>query len=120
MERIEYWIANDGKRFDDEDECQRYEVSCAFNAIKDDFKAYGEDGKELPMPVDMVPDIDKAYYLKVETDEAANVISDYSYDQGFDIDCREAGLYYWDCASECWCNLEDEKKRIKEIEDFLK
>lgn len=123
MTEITKYIADDGKEFEDEDECLDYErgikVLKAYG-----FRVYDRQGKEI-FPKDYVKDMDEfsydAYYIKVENirgwEEFEDLCNDefdtYFYD-GLD-EISETGLYFKDDDHDCWTNWDYEYEKLREI-----
>lgn len=82
MQEICYYLADDGKRFDDRWECIEYERRKALEAHKDEFQFF--DYHKKPIPIEEATTEDVAYIV-VKSDKCAEAIGDW-----FDSDgCRD-------------------------------
>lgn len=123
MTEITKYIADDGKEFDDEDDCLDYERSIKILKVYG-FRAYDRQGKEI-FPKDYVKNMDyftyDVYYIKVENikgwEEFEKLCNDefdtYFYD-GLDS-ISENGLYYKDDDYDCWTNWDYEYEKLRNI-----
>lgn len=123
MTEITKYIADDGKEFDNEDDCLEYEKGIEIKKVYG-FKAYDRQGKEI-FPKDYISDMNDfiydVYFIKVENikgwEEFENLCLDefdtYFYD-GLD-EISETGLYYKDEDYDCWVNWETEYEKLRAI-----
>ena len=74
MKEIFMYVADDGKMFDDEDECRDYEYEVTTKAIEERIALFSESRKPLPLNRQAVDD---AFYARIDTEEAF----DWFYDQ---------------------------------------
>jgi hypothetical protein len=123
MQEITKWVADDGKEFDDEYDCRVYEWNVRLNAVKDQMKWYNSDGDKLE--VSFRTDFAYATFVQVDTSEAAEVLYDFCYDQGYYCPCVDEnnrfdpdrlGRFWWDDGQERWLNLREEKEKITSME----
>lgn len=88
MEEIRMFRANDGKMFEDEEECQEYECELALNAVSGQIALFSGSRKPLPL----VPQsVEEALYARIDTEEAFNWFKDTLYDREAPIE----GLYWY-------------------------
>ena len=123
MKEITKYIADDGKEFDDEDECLDYERGIKIHKVYG-FKAYDRQGKEI-FPKNYVSDMDDfvydACYIRIENikgwEEFEELCNDefgtYFYD-GLDS-ISETGLYFKDDDHDCWINWDYEYEKLRII-----
>lgn len=120
-EEITY-IAFDGKRFDDEDECFQYELIAHLREVADDICIRSSDGELLEINEDLRPEnidyiIVKSLVAMKRIDiafENDGVMSPYCPDREgcYPIELIGAPMYY-DGEDDKWCNALD---AIKEAE----
>ena len=97
MEIMTMFRADDGKMFDDEDECREYEYELAKDAVKGQIALFGVKRNLLSLNRQV---IDDTYYARIDTKEAF----DWFYDQCENAGCMTDGLewygkpdiYLWD------------------------
>lgn len=77
MKRVEQFIADDGKIFDDEWECEQYERNLKFKSvtINKDFRLWNKNRQ-------LTDDISDAFYIEVLNEEAIEYIIAISEDDG--------------------------------------
>lgn len=82
MERVEYFVAFDGTRFDDEDDCILYEANAKYDSGPG-FMMFTDDFKIIPK----LEDFDSCEYLYIlDADKAAEQIDEVVYDiYGFEV-----------------------------------
>lgn len=92
MKEVTYYIADDGKRFEDEDECYIYENGLNFKKFKDTLQMWDCN-------FERTEDLAEAYFIKVTSIKAAKWLAQYALNEGitspFD---NEIGA----CVG-CWC-----------------
>lgn len=123
MREITKYIADDGKEFDDEDDCLDYERGIKIKDIYG-FKTYDQRGKEI-FPKDYVSNMTEfsydVCYIRVENikgwEEFEKLCIDefdtYFYN-GLD-EISEKGLYYKDDDYDCWVNWDYEYEKLRNI-----
>lgn len=89
MEEIRMFRANDGKMFEDEDECQEYECELAAKAVDGQIALFDANRKPLPF---LPQAVDDAFYARIDTEEALDWFKDTLYDRG----CMTEGLEWYD------------------------
>lgn len=124
MTEITKYIADDGKEFDDEDECLNYERGTKIKKVYG-FKAYNRQGEEI-FPKDYISsDMDDfvydAYYIRItniqgweEFEELCNDEFDTYFYDGLD-EISETGLYFKDDDHDCWTNWDYEYEKLRAI-----
>lgn len=122
MTEITKYIADDGKEFDDEDDCLDYERGIKIKDIYG-FKTYDQYGKEI-FPKDYISDMNDfiydVYFIKVTNIKGWEEFENLCYDE-FDTcfydgleEISETGLYFKDDDS-CWTNWDHEYEKLREI-----
>ena len=89
MEEIRMFRADDGKMFEDEDECRDYEYEVSLNAVKGQIALFDAQRKPLFLCRQAVDD---AFYARIDTEEAF----DWFYDQCENRGCMTEGLEWYD------------------------
>lgn len=74
MKEIHYYLADDGKKFDDRWECFEYEKRKAIKAHKDEFQFL--DYNKEPIPIEEATG-ENIIYIIVKSDNCAEAISDW-------------------------------------------
>lgn len=67
------YIAEDGKTFNNEEECYKYELSLKSAQFCNEAFLYDEEGRPLPLTDEGFSD---AFFIKCKTDEAAQFMKD--------------------------------------------
>lgn len=88
MEEITMFRANDGKMFDDEDECYEYEAELAAKVVQGQIALFGATYNPLPLAPEQV---DEAFYARIDTEEAFDWFKDTLYNRG----SMTEGLYWY-------------------------
>lgn len=123
MEVITKYIADDGKEFDDEDECLDYERGIKIHKVYG-FRAYDRQGKEI-FPKNYVSDMDDfvydVCYIRVdnirgweEFEELCNDEFDTYFYDGLDS-ISETGLYFKDDDHDYWVSWDAEYEKLRAI-----
>ena len=123
MKEITKYIADDGKEFEDEDECLDYERGLKIHKVYG-FRAYDRQGKEI-FPKNYVSDMDDftydAHYIKVdnvkgweEFEELCNYEFDTYFYDGLD-EISQTGLYFKDDDHDFWTNWDYEYEKLRNI-----
>ena len=120
MKEICYFLADDGKRFDDRWECIEYERRKALEAHKDEFQFFNY--RKEPIPIEEAT-TEKVMYIVVKSDNCTEAIDDW-----FDSDgCGEPfGGVYCECVgtwvygeaigmSDEWLKLELEIEKLQTL-----
>ena len=121
MKKVEYWEAEDGKRFATEAACIEYEnrFSEFLGSVKFFDKNY-----EL-MTKDFLSNAEECYAMYISTNEVAKKLHEIFEDESIESPFSKSynrkpksGHYFYDSV---WYCLEEEKDKINEIEmDFAK
>ena len=79
MKEIRYWVAEDGKKFEDKYECLDYEQQKMFGEVREEFVFLNH--RKIPIAIEnaRTEDVD---YIIIKTDRAAEVIG-----QWFEDNC---------------------------------
>ena len=91
MKEISMYVANDGKMFDDEDECRAYEIKQALGNFQDGITLYNYKGNKIKIndfngeAYEFNGWIDEAYFIKANSEEALEAFTDLCYEYGTDI-----------------------------------
>ena len=112
------YIAFDGKKFDDENECERYESKELQDKYGKDLLVYNEDGELIPFNNDYRLSQDSAYVV-CKSEEALNYIKktfDYNGVNNIDYDGNFPASFYYDFTTDEWKEI---KSRIKELQDEI-
>lgn len=123
MEKVMYFIAEDGKSFEDEWECEQYEEKLHTKEVFEPFSCYDENGHLLDTnSEDFNPD--DVYYILVKEDDYENgdymELDDFIFDGGLpalgntfkDIDTT---VIYYDHHFEAWHNWYEEFDKLTEM-----
>jgi hypothetical protein len=122
MIEIRFWQADDGKRFESEYECNRYERKTKLEMYKDDFVFYDEQ-KNIIIPEEA--DTEEVSIIVVKTPAAAEYIGEWFESDGYysPFDGCEFGheVGTWVCGElvemgDEWVKLEAE---IERLQNFL-
>ena len=89
--------ANDGKIFENEDECQEYECGLVAKKFGEQIALFDEKRKPLPLTPQAINEI---YYAKIDTEVAFNWFRDLLDDRGASISglrwYGKPDIYLWD------------------------
>ena len=111
------YVAEDGKIFEDEDDCIGYEGGLKIKPYAKDIKFFTGDLKEYPLDLTMPYDpYEEGDFMIFKTQEAAEKYSDLMCDYGY-INCpTEKGIYYFDEGTEHFINV---KETVDEMKRFI-
>lgn len=90
MKEISMYVADDGKMFDDEDECREYELKQALGNFQDGITLYGYNGNKVEIndfsgdAIEFRGLIDEAYFIKATSADALEALTDLFYEYGID------------------------------------
>lgn len=73
MQLVQYYLADDGTKFDDEEECLDYEAELRAKSFKDTAFFLDENGRKLPLNRE---GFDEAIFMKAITDAAAQFLAE--------------------------------------------
>lgn len=121
MEMICYYVAEDGAKFTDEDECEEYELKSKIE------KHFNHGMKWLNGDMDETRDIGEVNYAILPTLEAKelftliNAYQGFSYKFTFPIDmCEFPVEIYYDHNLDCWGDLKQISHEYNKALDLLK
>ena len=112
MKHVEYWLAKDGTRFDDEQECEAYERMPSIDVV-DGLKLLDEDFCEmtlkkgdsnLQLALDTLAH--RVMYAKVSTQVALDWLEGLADYTGASLP-KKIGTFFWDAEYEGWICIED-------------
>lgn len=120
-EITKYVCEEDGKEFESESECRKYELELKYGAViknaelqlwDDNFKPISIDDTEL--------DINHTTYFKCLTDRAADYLSDMCYEGGYDCapdpsDILTGELYVYDENEDEFISFSELTKQVRDI-----
>ena len=112
------YIAFDGKKFDDENECERYEIKELQDKYGKDLLVYNEDGELIPFNNDYRLSQDSAYVV-CKSEEALNYLNKTFNDNRvnkIDYNGKFPVSFYYDFMTDKWKEIEH---RIKELQDEI-
>ena len=112
------YIAFDGKEFEDENECERYESKELQNKYGKDLLVYDENGKLIALDNDYWLSHSGAYII-CKAEKALiylNKICDYNGVNNVDYDGNFPASFYYDFTTYKWKEI---KSRIKELQDEI-
>lgn len=110
------YIAFDGKQFDDEDDCVKYEATTELKEIGDDLLLYDKDGNRIEVLNDEL--IDKIEYIIIKSKRAYNCLAekmDY-YGYLYPSNSQLPICSYYNYDEEKWCDIKD---RIEDLQEEL-
>jgi hypothetical protein len=118
MTYYSYYEADDGTRFDDEEECFRYERAKELEPFINDITCYNERLN----PIDLVEnDWDDIWYITAKNAKALEAFNKiYAVDAGYTevlFDSDTIYCYYFDENSQEWVNI---PRKIEELQDLAK
>ena len=112
------YIAFDGKEFEDEYECERYENKKLQNKYGKDLLVYDENGKLIALDNDYRLFQESAYVV-CKSEEALNYLNKIFYDNNandIDYEGNFPVSFYYDFKTGEWEKIEH---RIKELQDEI-
>ena len=117
MQEMCYYLADDGKRFDDRYECIEYERRKALEAHKDEFQFYDFHKKPIPIGEAFTENV---AYIVVKSENCIKAIGDwFKYDDWRDpfdkIDCESIGTWAYCETEDEWLKLELEIEKLQTI-----
>lgn len=98
------YIAEDGKKFDDEYECEEYERSLKMANLPP-LTMFDHEGEPTDQP-------DAAWFVKIDTEEEADAAHFWNEETGANIP-EETGIYFYNEYNNYWCNFALELERAK-------
>ena len=112
------YIAFDGKKFEDYNECERYESKELQNKYGKDLLVYDEDGELILFDNDYRLSQDSAYVV-CKSEEALNYLNKTFNDNRvnkIDYNGKFPVSFYYDFMTDKWKEI---KSRIKELQDEI-
>lgn len=118
MKEICYFLANDGKKFDDRWDCAEYERRKELEAHKDEFQFFNHRKEPIPVEEATTEDIT---YIVVKSDACAEAIGSWFDNDGcFDpFDGVHHGCVGTWVYSDEWLKLELEVEKLQALIDEL-
>lgn len=114
MERVEYFVAFDGTKFYDEDECILYEADAKYD-IGPGFMMFTDDFKIIPK----LEDFDTCLYLYIlDADKAAEQLDEVVYDiYGFEVPDQSivfhnGDIFHYNCYLDEWENVREQLSNL--------
>lgn len=115
MKEIIRYIADDGKVFDDEDDCREYEKQTHYGKLKDGVKALDYQFR----PVDAF-ECDVHFYVNILD---ASFVEDYvKYcDEyfGISVNIKSPGVWYYDEINDLFVNIDEEIEALKNKKELI-
>lgn len=112
MEHIEYFLANDGTRFDDEEECLDYEFRQILTPLKDGLQLFNSK-KE---PIKSADYLDRTCYIIVKTREALEALyAIFAYYGIISDNINRPSVYRYDFDRMKWCDVLAEMDALQNI-----
>lgn len=123
MEKVMYFIAEDGKQFEDEYECEQYEEELHIKQVFEPFSCYDRNGCLLDINSENF-DPDDVYYILVKEADYENgnymKLDDFAFDGelpalGNTFNDVDTTVIYYNRDSETWGNWYEEFYRLSEM-----
>lgn len=115
MEEITMYKANDGKLFDDVDDCVEYEFELFGKTLKNDLLMFNEDHEQIRLSVDT--DYELVHYVVLKTKEAFDYFMERNITLGLStVGISYLGAYYYNTYSYEWEAIAD---KVKELQNKL-
>ncbi len=108
------YVADDGKQFDNEYECENYEFQKSINTSS--LIALDLDKKIIKLNETNIED---CYYVKISTEKDLKIFNKLSDYAGVSL-ANSVGEFYYDLNSYTWKNLNEEIEDLKERINRLK
>lgn len=115
------YIAFDGKEFEDENECEKYESKELQNKYGKDLLVYDKNDELIALDNDYRLSQDSAYVL-CKSEEALNYINktfDYNGVNNIDYDGKFPASFYYDFATDEWKEIAPHIKELQKEIDML-
>jgi hypothetical protein len=113
------YIAEDGHKFFDEDECIKHEWEVRFGTINGPLKVFDDGMTKLPLNSKL--NCDSIFYIKAETQEAIDIMRHYFEFQGYNgKGLEKPGYFYFDELSCCWFDLRDQLTMLIDALEAMK
>ena len=115
MEEITLYKANDGKLFDDVDDCIEYEFELFGKTLKNDLLMFDEDHERIKLSVDT--DYELVHYVVLKTEDAFNYFMERNATLELSIDgISYLGAYYYNTYSYKWESIAD---KVEDLQNEL-
>jgi hypothetical protein len=103
------YVADDGRQFDCEDECEAYENKKKIAAMNLQSRFFDNDGKLMDI-TDLYKCVEEGWYMEITSTEEAEFLAEYAKREASIIlfprrPC--AGRFYWDTDSDEWRNMKE-------------
>lgn len=127
MKEVRYFEADDGKRFENESDCCKYELVQTLLNNEKDFEVYGYGQMKItPFFDGQLQEPDDVFYINVKTESAVCALIEWF--DWFEVRCPFADRYPYRCIGhwmyddnrkydDCWIRLEEIHERIHSILD---
>lgn len=119
MKTITYFIAEDGTRFENEEECARYERTAEAILFKNEISFYNASRK----PMGLNASLDSVFFILVKSLQSAHWLIGRCRDEGcespFEGRGVKPGLYWWDDTFQYWRCWEDENVNLNELAQYF-
>lgn len=115
------YIANDGKAFEDEEDCREYEARMEFSDILQSVTLFSEDGKVIEFGNTLFTfdeALDDAIFILIPSylkDERIKYFSDTVSELDGKLFPTATGLYRWDYNRDEWVSFKAETHRLIEM-----
>ena len=120
MKEKTIYIAFDGKEFEDENECERYESKELQNKYGESLFVYNKDGKKISLDEDYRLCQD-SYYITCKTKEALDYLNKIfdGYVNTIDYDGKFPASFYYDFTADRWKEIATHIKELQKEIDML-
>lgn len=119
MEEVVYWRADDGKIFEDEDECREYEFGLAAEEL--DGQVFLLDTHFHKLPLSNYHSYTDAYYIFLTEDDTWSDLYDRwpDFDSYFprELHHAKAGLWVYDDAVDSWYHMGQRIAELQSVTD---
>ena len=109
--------AKDGKIFDSEWECEKYENALECQELKDSLFWWNSEREPIPIS----KDVDELYFFYIESEEALGYMEEIfriNYWSAYD-ELEVGGMYYWNQVEESFYGVTEQTNRLNnEIEEL--
>ncbi len=113
------YIADDGTKFDNEDECLAHERKMRMRKANfaENIRLFNKDKEEFIFINGA--DYERAFFMEIFTDEAAAMLEEWVRDEFGDYIFYKtdptAGRFYYDESREDWVNVEELRQKYEDI-----
>jgi hypothetical protein len=95
MKIVHYYVADDGKQFEDRYDCEHYEITQKVLKHKNDFEVFNCYREPIPL-TETGCDPNPVYYIKIKSPNAVGVLGEW-----FEFYSQENPFEYYDNPEEC-------------------